>query len=224
MATAEQLNRFRSQSDGLVALARRDLRDFWSALDFTNPSLVRAAMLEFFPEIVAAYGDAAALIGADFYDELRNAPPSAASFRALLANPPEVEQAQGATRWGLGPLFQEEPDPAGALKLLEGAAQRLVLQAARSTIFGSATRDTVRTGFARVPRGVTCAFCTMVASRGFVYRTAETAGQSNQWHDDCDCSIVPGQNADDYPPGYDPDALYKLYKQGSGIGRDLPSD
>lgn len=224
MATAAQLAQFRQRKNSLVELARRDLVDFWSSLNLTgDPARVRDALLDFFPELVAAYGDAAALLGADFYDELRNVPPSAASFRALLAEPPDTAQARASARWGVGALFVDEPDPRQALDKLEGAAQRLVLQAARTTIVRSAGRDPVRRGFARVPAGATCAFCTMLASRGFVYATEESAGKYNDWHDKCDCDVVPGAGADDYPEGYDPARLLKLSRQGSGIGRDLPT-
>lgn len=218
------MSEYRTANQSLVALARRDLTEFWEALNTAgNPLLVKAALLEFFPELITAYGDTAAVLGADWYDALRYAPPSAASFRALLADPPNIEQAEVSARWALGPLFQAEPDPVSALSLLGGATQRLVLQAGRDTVFRSASQDPVRTGFARIPVGVTCKFCTMVASRGFVYHTAASAGESNQWHDDCDCVIAPGRSPEDLPEGYDLGELERLYREGSGIGRDVPA-
>jgi hypothetical protein len=206
VATSAQVEAFRSNSAALVVLVQRDLEDFWAALNTSgNPLLVRAAMEDFFPELVTAYGDAAALLGADFYDELRDVPASASRFTATLASPPDAAQSLAVTRWGLGPLFKPEPDPVQALADLAGAAQRLVLQSARTTVFEAAGRDPVRTGFARVPRGArTCPFCTMIAGRGAVFYTAETAGQSNEWHNDCDCVIVPSRGRSDYPEGYDP--------------------
>jgi hypothetical protein len=64
----------------------------------------------------------------------------------------------------------------------------------------------------------------MIASRGFVYATAESAGQSNQWHDECNCLIVPGRGEADYPENHDLDRYKKLYAESSGIGRDIPAD
>lgn len=222
MATAAQVEAFRRNSNGLVSLAQSDLRAFWSALDLAgNPLLVRAALEEFMPDLVDSYGSTAALLGADFYDESRGRAPSAARFQAILSEPPDISQAQAVSRWGLGPLFQSEPDAPQALLDLLGATQRLVLQSARGTIFNSAARDSVQTGFARIPRGLeTCHFCTMIASRGAVYYTAETAGQSNEWHNDCDCVIAPISSRDGYPEGYDPNRFLSLYAQGKGVGRD----
>lgn len=204
-----------------MELARNDLTTFWAALNVQgSPILVRDALLDFFPELILAYGDAAALLAADFYDELRDVPASAARFRAVLAASPGSAQARASARWGLGALFAAEPDPQQALRNLSGATQRLVLQAGRDTVFSAANRDPVPTGFARIPVGVTCKFCTMVASRGFVYGSAAKAGESNTWHDDCDCVIVPGRSSGDLPEGYDLQELERLYVTDSGIGRD----
>lgn len=81
--------------------------------------------------------------------------------------------------------------------------------------------------FARVPRGPSCGFCIMLASRGFVYATRETAGEFARFHDRCDCRVVAGR-AGTTVEGYDPDGLYDRYlrcakavnggRPGSGSG------
>lgn len=210
-------------NQSLVVLAQRDLRDFWGSLNLSaDPAVIRRATTAFFPELITAYGDAAALLGADFYDSLRNVPPSAARFRATLAASAPAEQAVGSVRWALGALFDGRPDQ--SLANLSGAAQRMVLQAGRDTIARSAFTDPVRTGFARVPQGTTCSFCIMVASRGAIYSTAEAAGESNTYHDNCNCVPLPVRGEADFPEGYDLDLYKKLYAEGSGIGRDIPTD
>ena len=55
-----------------------------------------------------------------------------------------------------------------------------------------AAKDALAVGWRRVSDGHPCAFCAMLASRGFVYHTAETAGSMNRYHNDCRCEIVPG--------------------------------
>jgi hypothetical protein len=213
---------YREANRSLVTLAQRDLRDFWAALNLSgDPARVRNAVLEFFPELLTQYGDVAALLGADWYDMLRDAPPSAASFRAALARPADTEQAVSTARWALGPLFQSTPDPQSALAALLGSTQRLVLQPGRDTVWASARRDPVRTSFARMPSGpTTCRWCVMLASRGFDYDTAESAGEGRQFHDRCDCVIVPGRTRDDLPDDYDLDEYKRLYADHSGVGRD----
>lgn len=227
MATAAQVSEFRRNNQALVELARHDLTTFWAALNMQgSPILVRNALLDFFPELISAYGDSAALLAADFYDELRDVQPSAARFRAIMGTPPDSAQATATARWGLGPLFATDPNPAQAFLNLAGVTQRLVLQAGRDTIADSAFRDPVRTGYARVPAGAkTCRFCVMLASRGAVYGSAAAAGgESNRYHGDCDCVPTPIRSTADYPEGHDVREFIRLYAEGSGIGRDVPAD
>jgi hypothetical protein len=75
-------------------------------------------------------------------------------------------------------------------------------------------RNNVR--YARVPTGPdTCDFCMMLASRGFVYYTKESAGVEGI-HEHCDCVVIPGNGGDATSPtqveGYDPDMLYDLWQ------------
>lgn len=175
MATAAQVAEYRQANQALVALAGNDLADFWGALNLSgDPARVRDELLKFFPELVQAYGDTAAVLGADWYDLLRDVPASAKAFDAVIAAPAATDQAVESARWAIGPLFDEQPD--AALSNLLGATQRLVMQAGRDTVFASSVRDPVRTGVARVPSGVTtCKFCVMLASRGPVYLSEVSA-------------------------------------------------
>lgn len=226
VATAQQVSQFRLANQSLVALALRDLEVFWSALDVDgSPILVRDALLDFFPELLSVYGDTAAVLGADYYDILRDVPPSASSFAALLADPTDPEVAKADARWALGPLFKSEPDPVQAFKDLTGVTQRLVLQPGRDTISNSVYRDPVRTGYARIPTGpTTCKWCVMLASRGAVYGSAASAGaEGNRYHGDCDCVPTPVRSKADFPEGYDVKEYERLYVAGVGVGRDLPA-
>lgn len=202
-------------------LAQRDLTDFWSTLNLAADGVViRDALLDVFPDLLSSYGDTAAVIGADWYDMLRDAPPSAASFSAVLANPVSPAHAEASARWALGPLFQADPDPAQALSNLNGVTQRLVLKPGRDSVWHSASQDPVRTRVARVPSGLkTCAFCVMVASRGAVYTSLHAAGEGNEYHGDCNCVPTPIRTPDDWPEGHDIEAFQRLYAEGSGIGR-----
>ena len=82
--------------------------------------------------------------------------------------------------------------------------------------------------FARVPMGgEACGFCIMLASRGFVYHTEETAGEFDHFHSSCRCKVVPGfptmeryvrngvrvsRGLDPSVEGYDPDLYYDMWK------------
>lgn len=220
MATAQQVSQFRLANQSLVALALRDLSAFWGALNLAgSPVAVRDALLEYFPELLTLYSDTAAVLAGDFYDELRNVPASSARFAALLAEPTDPEVARADARWALGPLFQAEPDPLQVFSNLEGVTHRLILQSGRDTIANSAFRDPVRTGYARIPGGLTtCKWCVMLASRGAVYGSAASAGaEGNKYHSHCDCVPTPVRSFRDLPEEYDIREYQRLYAEGEGI-------
>lgn len=78
-------------------------------------------------------------------------------------------------------------------KGLKTLAGQIVRNTARLTIENSAVADPTRPRYARVPSGAkTCAFCVMLASRGFAYSTEKSAGgEDEKYHNDCDCMIIP---------------------------------
>ena len=54
----------------------------------------------------------------------------------------------------------------------------------------------------------------MLASRGGVYASEEIAEfgfSGKKYHGDCDCVPVLVRGPEDYPEGYDPDAMYEDY-------------
>lgn len=75
--------------------------------------------------------------------------------------------------------------------------------------------------WARVPRGFyTCAFCLMLASRGFKYRSQHSAGLElgskgleNYYHEHCDCEVVPQWGAKALKlKGYEPEKYKAIWK------------
>lgn len=74
--------------------------------------------------------------------------------------------------------------------------------------------DPSKPRYARVPTGATtCAFCTMLASRGYVYKTEESAGGGWRiFHPHDDCMIIPSWNKQNLAH-YNPDKLYGMVKQ-----------
>lgn len=204
-------------------MAQSQLRDFLSSFRLDgDPARVRNALLQFFPELVTEYGDVSALLAADFYDMLRDVPPSAASFQAAYAAPVDPGKAEGATRWAVGALFAEDA-PLFTSQIL-GATQRLVTQRGRDTVFDNAGRDPVRTAVARIPSGTdTCTFCIMLASRGATYTDLVSAGEMNDFHDNCDCVPTVIRSKRDFPEGHDLAKFTDLYTSGLGTGRYAPA-
>lgn len=213
MASRARVEEQRRLNSELVALAQADLEAFWRGLDKSNIANARNALIVYTSSLVETYGRPAALVAATFYDDLRAASTTASgSYRAILADPPSAEQVAGSVRWAIGAL-DDGLDDGLVFERLSGAMQRFISQAGRDTIALNSGRDPSPGGWARVPTGATtCGFCLMLASRGPVYRSAETAGRATHYHDRCDCVPTQIWDGDDLPSGYDPDALYDEYR------------
>ncbi|WIE65947.1 hypothetical protein DEI99_005255 [Curtobacterium sp. MCLR17_036] len=219
MTTRADVDTLRDAGQGVVTLARRDLQSFWSSLDLTRPEAARDELLEFVPQLVREYGDVAATVAAEWYEQVRYE--QAGAYNATTVNTTNVEQIRAGVRANAGQLFTDTPDV--MLALLSGGVQRYVLASQRGTIARNVQLDPSKPRFARVPTGAkTCAWCTLLASRGFVYLTAQTAGVSDHYHSECNCQAVAEWEADrHYIAGYDPDAMYEKYQDARAAANSL---
>ena len=210
MSTREDLNYYSSASSRIVTLAQKELEKFWARIDHKNPAQARDLLLDFVPALVSTFGDVAAAAAADWYEQLR-AKAVSSSYRAVTAGVVAPDQVQASVRYAAGHLFTG--DPGQALSVINGAVQRYVQYSGRETVARNVAGDKSRPRFARVPQGaITCAFCSLVASRGFVYHSKKSAGETNHYHDDCDCQIVPSWDKSPHIEGYDPEELYGQYR------------
>lgn len=210
MATPAEVAAYRASQQDVVALATADLAEWWANLDVSDARAAVAALEAYVPELVAAYGDMAATVAADWYDALREQAQVPGRYRAVLGDVAPAGQAQVAARWAAGPLFGGNPQR--ALSLLAGSAQRLVQQGGRHTLRRNTVQDPSGPRWARAPGGSKpCAWCRMLASRGAVYLSRKSAGGGvdNDWHDECNCQPVPVWGQQELP--YDADALYQQY-------------
>lgn len=202
MATLADAAAHRQAVDNLTTLATRDLMELWRTLDGADAERVVRALLARLPDVVELYGEMAGELGAGFYDDLREQADAPGRFSARIPEAPPADQVSALARWGVGPLFSAAPDPAGALSLLTGGLQRLVAGMDRGAVSASAVADPARPTWRRVPSAKCCAFCGMLATRGAVYGSRESAGASGplsrgaHYHDHCRCTVVvewPGQ-------------------------------
>lgn len=206
MLSRADLETFRGQNKKLTAAASRDLASFWAKLDLADPEAARDALLEFVPRLVGQYGDLAAAMAADLYDDLRAASRVPRRFNATMAKNVPDDIIRQRVRFGVQHLWTGNPEQ--SLKFIDGAASKYILQPARDTIALSSRRDPAKPGWARVPEPDACDFCLMLASRGFEYGSEDSAG--GEYHDNCQCVAVPSWGNEPIP-GYDPDALYQDY-------------
>lgn len=182
--TTPQADELRSNLANLVTLAGADIAD--AMRQFDNAETLRDGLIDVLRGLLPYYGSAAASLAADWYDELRAQDNVKGRFRAIVPDQGDLG-AEELVRWGIAPLFHPEPDPASALTLIQGGAQRRILNQSRATITGSAVEDPQAHGWQRAGSGE-CAFCAMLISRGAVY-TRATADFAS--HDHCHCTAVP---------------------------------
>jgi len=206
------LTRFEQANNGIADLVERALLKFMATLNFSRPELVQAALFEYIPTLVAEYGDIAATVAADWFEQMRAAEGVSGSFRAPLA--PSVPLQQVKDRLGFatrpaGPLWSG--DGATLTKFLSMMTNEYALQPGRDTVMQAAHKDNA--AYARVPEPGACDFCIMLASRGFVY-SKETVGDTVKFHGHCRCNAVPvwDETRARVEYGYDPVALYDQYR------------
>jgi len=113
---------------------------------------------------------------------------------------------------------------AAAVRMV-GSTQYLALEGGRSVMQRSIGADEMATGWSRVTDSDPCAWCAMLASRGPIYKSAQTAGDprqgGNRYHDHCGCQAWPAFTLDEPFIGL-ADQLYSDWRRvtsGTG-GRD----
>src|SRR5665647_939551 len=216
MPSSADVERLRAVQAGVRALVGRDLRDMFSSLDLARPEGAAAALRAYVPALVQQYGESAATLAADWYDEVRATEGIPGRFRASMMPSPYQDAAEPTARRAAGALFTDRP--VDALTSLESAVGKYALAAGRSTITTSSARDPQASGWQREVRSGACDFCKMLAGRGGVYKEA-TAHFAAHGHDHC--VAVPSWDAN--APEVDASA-YKASERKTTPTHDLATD
>lgn len=191
------------------AQALQDVLALWpmldaSALDRTFPAFSRAA-----EALIRARRSQSAGTAAAYYRAFREAEGAgAADLRAIIRSSPFPAEQVATSLRVTGPVAAKSAAARGlstsaisayALSQTAGAVVRLTLAGGRETLDTAVQRDTSALGWARVTGGRPCAFCAMLAGRGFVYKSEATAG--GEYHDGCGCTTEPVFSRDSTLPG-----------------------
>ncbi|WP_037576790.1 VG15 protein [Phaeacidiphilus oryzae] len=198
------VTRWRAAQRGLTLLLTRDMRKIRrlivpARMQQTVPTWITAANA-----LVDQYGRASASLAADYYDAERLAARVTGKFTVPLLDPPPTEQVEASLRWATKDLWPRDPDAPSAtpaqrppleIRLdaaeakAEDVAQKLVTDTGRGTVVRAVRQDPQAVGWARAAALGACAFCKMLATRGMVYRSEETA--DFRAHDSCHCGVIP---------------------------------
>ena len=179
----------------------------WDSLGAGDRALVGRALAEGWTWVLERYGNIASTLGGDFF-EVQAAELGVRRPKAILAPAMDERRAMARLGWAVSTEDQQGN--------LMGLLDELVKQPYRSTLQNSAHASGL--AWARVPSGAeTCKWCVMLAGRGAVYHSKELAQfgtNGKKYHGFCDCAPTLVRGPEDYPDGYDPDALYEQYEAG----------
>lgn len=176
---------------------------------------VREAAKSIMEGIAQVADEAAATLAAEWYDERARAS-GVALESAVTAAVYSADDVDRAARYQAKKLA--EGDKAGFARRCGEFVRNDALKSLNETIVANVGRDSDRGArFARVMTGAeNCAFCLMLAGRGAVYHTRETAGEFRRFHRGCDCKVVPSFSDDPMETlveGRDPKDAYRIYSR-----------
>ena len=157
--------------------AQHDLQEIYRSAG-GDPAAVEALLAE----IIQSYGEAAAAVTADWYDELRADVGVRRGFTASIPEPSDPG-ASALVNWAVSTATDE----AALVSLIEGGLQRRIMNYSRDVLTTNAVQDPRARGWMRTGSGE-CGFCAMLISRGSVYTKATVRFAS---HDHCHCSAAP---------------------------------
>lgn len=177
--------------DQVAATATSSLAALWARASDLDSAAFYALMVQAFPEFAAPYVELSAQMSATWFELSAPASP----YVAVTAPPIPAQRLVSSAEWALGASGED------ALARMEGTLQRAVYDGARDTTMVNVERTGSR--WARHANPDACAFCRMLATRGAVYRSAESATKEGGWHDHCRCIAVEVREGQTYePPDY----------------------
>jgi hypothetical protein len=177
-------NQHQATQAGLAALAAQDLAGVYPHI--SGPDDPRLSLL--IQAITTKYGRLSGALSGRFYQRAR-VDAGLGKHSAAVADPAPLEQVTKTVGWA---THDNKGQPLSLVDVhprLEGATTKLVLDVGRDTIVNSVAADAKAKGWARVPEPGCCAFCALLATRGAVYKSEDSADFKS--HDHCRCHAEP---------------------------------
>lgn len=207
--TQARLDRYRADVDAYGDAAATYVEQYLRALMAENPGMSVAELrdegIAAIDDALNAFGDQASALALDLFEEVITAYGIEPDTEIEDVIPHEM--VEGGVRYRAGDLVEGLSDKFA--RDVADLSRYYVHRSAFENMERNCERNDLR--YARVPSGrETCGFCFMLSSRGFVYRSEETAGSTHAYHERCDCVIVPGFGdlpASEQVEGYDPDEM-----------------
>lgn len=179
----------------------RDADGLWNSLE------ARQSIIEYAYGISGKYGEAAAELACEMYDAVG----ALSDVIIPAAVPAEVPTYADIAKAVNGVLKQSSE-----ASMVASAVARQVKMVSVDTVMKNALRDGAQ--WAWIPHGDTCAFCIMLASRGWqkASKKALKNGHAEHIHANCDCTYAVRFDSRTEVEGYDPDKYLDMYYDAGG--------
>ena len=190
--------------------AASKVAEYMRTHDCSTPEGVKE-LIAYAHAVATKYGEGAAELSCQMLDEVAEV-----SGKYITA----AEPAKTATYAEIAKTIYgtmattKDPDAIGA------AVGRTVKLASVDTLQQNALRDGAE--WAWIPSGDTCAFCLMLASRGWVKASKKAIknGHAEHIHNNCDCTYCVRYDGETTVEGYDPDSLYEEWRSAGNTSRE----
>lgn len=199
-----------AQQSALVSLLDVPVKKAFALLD-PNDSTTFADFVKAIEALTSHFSRVSANEAAKYYVSVRAASGVAGTLSVKHAPSPTVDQIMTSTRWATREIWKPKPDLQSVLSTVQGVVERNVLDTGRMTIINAVQSDRKAKGWARETEPGCCSFCAMLAVRGAVYRSNDSA--SFESHNNCRCFAVPVFNA--YEPSAQVREWQQLYKEST---------
>lgn len=194
MPTMEQARALRTATQDYVTLGIYEAQEMLRSLAGEAPDTIAGALADLLPEVVSPYATGISDLTTDFYLADRSAQGVRGRYTPTPgAGVPERQRLTSLARWAAAPLFPKEAAAVALLQpVFDAALDSDPMTQVRNRLIGGVTGllgSTQRDGtgqlalgdpeqgtrYQRLAMPGACAFCAMLASRGGVYRSAESA-------------------------------------------------
>lgn len=194
MLSQSTFNTYVAKMRQLNTTAAEQMQKYIDRFGFDNMT----AVVNYAHEVATQYGEASGELASLMYDMLAedqgaNVPP------AVPAQTATYSETWGAVQGSYNESEEKVPDAVG----------RLVKQTGADTMKQNAARDHAEMAF--VPVGDTCAFCIMLASRGWERVGKNAKSHAAHIHPNCDCQYIVRFSPNEGVEGYDENRYKKIY-------------
>lgn len=172
-------------------------------------------MVNYAYSIVSKYGEAAAELTCQMYDEMASYHMKSHKEKFILPAEPAKTPSVNYFEKTLSLVAESAPTR------IPASIERAVKQTSADTLARNAIRDGAE--WAWIPAGDTCAFCITLASNGWQRASKKMLrkGHAQHIHANCDCTFAVRFSDDVDVEGYDPEQYLLAYKNAAGT---KPSD